>query len=178
MRNTSVSLAQLQGWLAEGLQRLLAAADVVGRDAVVMGALGTAVSFIMMLFVLFFVLRDGPALAQQVVRMLPIEGRRRTLLWQHLMDVTRAVFLGIGLTPWPRACCSASGFWIAGLPSPLVFGVLGVILALDPDGRAGVAVDPGARSCSPRRASTATRSSWRSGVRSSSASWTICCVRC
>jgi len=30
--------------------------------------------------------------------LLPIEPRRRSLLWQHLMDVTRAVFLGIGVT--------------------------------------------------------------------------------
>ena len=51
-----------------------------------------------MLFVLFFVLRDGPALAKKVVGILPIEPRRRARLWQHLQDVTRAVFMGIGLT--------------------------------------------------------------------------------
>ena len=72
-----MSLAQLQGWLTEGLQRLLQVLMSSG-GSVVMGALGTAVSFVVMLFVLFFVLRDGPALARQVVRMLPIEQRRRT----------------------------------------------------------------------------------------------------
>ena len=129
--NTSVSLAQLQGWFTEGLQRLLQVLMKSG-GSVVMSALGTAVSFVVMLFVLFFVLRDGPALARQVVRMLPIEQRRRTLLWQHLSDVTRAVFLGIGLTALAQGVLLGVGFWIAGLPSPLVFGVLGVILALIP----------------------------------------------
>jgi predicted PurR-regulated permease PerM len=129
--NTSVSLAQLQGWFTEGLQRLLQVLMKSG-GSVVMGALGTAVSFVVMLFVLFFVLRDGPALARQVVRMAPIEQRRRTLLWQHLSDVTRAVFLGIGLTALAQGVLLGVGFWIAGLPSPLVFGVLGVILALIP----------------------------------------------
>ena len=129
--NTSVSLAQLQGWFTEGLQRLLQVLMKSG-GSVVMSALGTAVSFVVMLFVLFFVLRDGPALARQVVRMLPIEPRRRTLLWQHLMDVTRAVFLGIGVTALAQGVLLGVGFWIAGLPSPLVFGVLGVILALIP----------------------------------------------
>jgi predicted PurR-regulated permease PerM len=129
--NTSVSLAQLQGWLTEGLQRLLQVLMKSG-GSVVMSALGTAVSFVVMLFVLFFVLRDGPALARQVVRMLPIEQRRRTLLWQHLSDVTRAVFLGIGLTALAQGALLGVGFWIAGLPSPLVFGVIGVILALIP----------------------------------------------
>ncbi len=129
--NTSVSLAQLQGWFTEGLQRLLQVLMKSG-GSVVMSALGTAVSFVVMLFVLFFVLRDGPALARQVVRMLPIEQRRRALLWQHLSDVTRAVFLGIGLTALAQGALLGVGFWIAGLPSPLVFGVIGVILALIP----------------------------------------------
>jgi predicted PurR-regulated permease PerM len=129
--NTSVSLAQLQGWFTEGLQRLLQVLMKSGGSAV-MSALGTAVSFVVMLFVLFFVLRDGPGLARQVVRMLPIEQRRRALLWQHLSDVTRAVFLGIGVTALAQGVLLGIGFWIAGLPSPLVFGVLGVILALIP----------------------------------------------
>ncbi len=97
-----------------------------------MGALGTAVSFVLMLFVLFFVLRDGPAVAQQVVRMLPIEDRRRARLWQHLTDVTRAVFLGIGLTALVQGILVGIGFWIAGLPSPLVFGVVATLVALIP----------------------------------------------
>jgi len=100
--------------------------------SVVMGALGTTVSFVMMLFVLFFVLRDGPAMAQQVVSLLPIEGQRRTLLQRHITDMTRAVFLGLGLTAVAQGVLLGVGFWIAGLPSPLVFGVLGVILALVP----------------------------------------------
>jgi predicted PurR-regulated permease PerM len=97
-----------------------------------MGALGTAASFVLMLFVLFFVLRDGPSVAQQVVQMLPIEDRRRARLWQHLADVTRAVFLGIGLTALVQGMLVGVGFWIAGLPSPLVFGVVAALVALIP----------------------------------------------
>jgi predicted PurR-regulated permease PerM len=129
--NTSLSLTQMEGWLAEALRRVLELIMASG-GMMLMGALGTTVSFAMMLFVLFFVLRDGPALAQQVVRLLPIEGRRRTLLQKHLTDMTRAVFLGLGLTAVAQGVLLGVGFWIAGLPSPLVFGVLGVILALVP----------------------------------------------
>jgi len=85
-----------------------------------------------MLFVLFFVLRDGPALAVKFVRMLPIEERRRSRLWQHLADVTRAVFMGIGLTALVQGALVGVGFWIAGLPSPLVFGVVAALFALVP----------------------------------------------
>jgi predicted PurR-regulated permease PerM len=129
--NTSISLEQLESWLVEGSKRLLETL-VSSGSTFVMGALGTAVSFVLMLFVLFFVLRDGPAVAQQVVRMLPIEDRRRARLGQHLTDVTRAVFLGIGLTALVQGILVGVGFWIAGLPSPLVFGVVATLVALIP----------------------------------------------
>jgi predicted PurR-regulated permease PerM len=82
--------------------------------------------------VLFFVLRDGPALARRLVPMLPIEKTRRARLWQHLADVTRAVFLGIGITAIVQGTLVGIGFWIAGLPSPLVFGVIAALVALIP----------------------------------------------
>lgn len=129
--NTDVTVLQMQEWIAEGLQRLLQLVMSSG-GTFVMGALGTTVSFVMMLFVLFFVLRDGPAMGKQVVSLLPIEGQRRTLLERHLTDMTRAVFLGLGLTAIAQGALLGVGFWIAGLPSPLVFAVLGVILALVP----------------------------------------------
>jgi len=129
--NIGVTVLQLQEWIAEGLQRLLQLVMSSG-STFVMGALGTTVSFVMMLFVLFFVLRDGPAMAQQVVSLLPIEGQRRALLQRHVTDMTRAVFLGLGLTAVAQGVLLGVGFWIAGLPSPLVFGVLGIILALVP----------------------------------------------
>ena len=99
---------------------------------VFLGAIGTLVSFMLTLFVLFFVLRDGPRFASAVVRMLPIEPALRGKLSRHLIDVTRAVFMGIGLTALVQGTLLGIGFAIAGLPSPLVFGVLGVLFALVP----------------------------------------------
>ena len=141
--NTSISLAQLQGWMVEGTRRLLEAL-VSSGGSFVMGALGTAASFMLMLFVLFFVLRDGAAVARQVVRMLPIGDRRRARLWQHLTDVTRAVFLGIGVTALVQGVLVGVGFWIAGLPSPLVFGVIAVLVALIPMVGSALVWAPGA----------------------------------
>jgi predicted PurR-regulated permease PerM len=126
-----VSLGQIEAWLVTGAQRLLESMASSG-GAVMLGAIGTIVSFVLMLFVLFFVLRDGPQFATRVVRMLPIEARLRQKLWRHLIDVTRAVFMGIGLTALVQGILLGIGFAIAGLPSPLVFGVLGALFALVP----------------------------------------------
>ena len=126
-----VSLAQVEAWVVTGAKRLL---EVVAGSGgtVFLGAIGTLVSFMLALFVLFFVLRDGPRFARAVVRMLPIEPALRGKLSRHLIDVTRAVFMGIGLTALVQGTLLGIGFAIAGLPSPLVFGVLGVLFALVP----------------------------------------------
>ena len=126
-----ISLAQIDTWVVTRAKRLL---EIVASSggAVFLGAIGTLVSFVLMLFVLFFVLRDGPRFAGIVVRLLPIEPALRGKLWRHLIDVTRAVFMGIGVTALVQGTLLGIGFAIAGLPSPLVFGVLGVLFALMP----------------------------------------------
>ena len=60
--HTGISLQQIETWLVAGARNVLEAL-VSSSGAVVLGAVGTIVSFLLMLFVLFFVLRDGPALA-------------------------------------------------------------------------------------------------------------------
>jgi predicted PurR-regulated permease PerM len=129
--HSGVSLQQMQGWAINGTKGLLQTLMSSG-GSMVLGALGTVISFLLMLFVLFFVLRDGPEIGGKFVRMLPIEERRRSRLWHHLIDVTRAVFMGIGLTALVQGVLLGIGFAIAGLPSPLVFGVVGVLFALIP----------------------------------------------
>jgi len=126
-----VSLTQIESWVVMGARRLL---EVVASSggSVFLGAVGTIVSFLLMLFVLFFVLRDGPRFAARTVRMLPIEPALRGKLWRHLIEVTRAVFMGIGLTALVQGILLGIGFAIAGVPSALVFGVLGALFALVP----------------------------------------------
>jgi predicted PurR-regulated permease PerM len=141
--NSHVSLAQLQEWILAGSKRLLEMLMSSG-GSMVMGAVGVVVSLLLMLFVLFFVLRDGPAVAKSVIDMLPITARRRDRLMLHLGDTTRAVFVGIGLTALVQGMLVGIGFWIAGLPSPLVFSVVGVIAALIPMLGAALVWAPGA----------------------------------
>ncbi len=130
-KHAGISIIQVQDWLVAAGKHVLQLLASSG-GTFVLGALGTLFSFLLMLFVLFFVLRDGPALARKVVRMLPIEQRMRGKLWQHLREVTRAVFMGIGVTALVQGLLVGIGFWITGLPSALVFGVLAALVALVP----------------------------------------------
>jgi predicted PurR-regulated permease PerM len=62
----------------------------------------------------------------------------REQLFNHLASVTRGVFYGIGLTAIVQGVMVGIGFAIAGLPSPVVFGVLAAMLALLPAGGAAI----------------------------------------
>jgi predicted PurR-regulated permease PerM len=101
---------------------------------------GGLISFVMMLFLLFFFLQDGRAMLGALTRLIPIEPTRRALLLKYLADVTRAVVFGSTATALIQGVFVGIGFAIVGLPSPIVFGVLATIAAFLPAGAAAVLV--------------------------------------
>ncbi len=92
----------------------------------------TVVSVIVALFVLFFFLRDGEQMVRRTVALIPLDDRRKTRLVGHLADVTRAVVLGSLVTAAVQGTLVGLGFALAGLASPIVFGVVAVGAALVP----------------------------------------------
>jgi predicted PurR-regulated permease PerM len=126
-----ISFDQIHGWLSAGLQSLSKRLAGFG-GTLVQGAFGAAVNFVLMLFMLFFMLRDGPDLAARLVPLLPVERERRSRLWRHLAGVVRAVFLGIGVAALLHGVLIGLGAWLAGLPAALLIGVLAALLALIP----------------------------------------------
>lgn len=137
--NAWVSAEQLESWMTDGLQSLLRSAAAMGGN-VALGAIGTLVGFFMMLFMLFFFLRDGRAMLDGVTRLIPVERARRARLMQYLADVTRAVVFGSAITALLQGLFVGVGFALVGLPSPVVFGVLGTIAAFLPAGAGAVLV--------------------------------------
>jgi predicted PurR-regulated permease PerM len=138
----SVSATDIQQWLtsaAEAIVRNVASFS----GGVALSALGALVGFFFMLFILFFMLRDGAGMFDRLQRLIPVPEDHRELLFDHLASVTRGVFYGIGLTAIFQGILVAIGFAIAGMPSPVVFGVLAAILALLPAGGAAIVWIPG-----------------------------------
>ena len=126
-----VSLAQIQAWAIEATQALLKAAATLGRAAVI-GAVGTVVGFALMMFILFFAIRDGRGWMETARELVPISAPERARLFEHLGSVTRAMVYGTGVTALAQGTLVAIGFAIVGLPSPVVFGVLASLAALVP----------------------------------------------
>jgi predicted PurR-regulated permease PerM len=135
--NVSVTAEELQRWLLAGAQSLLKSLAAASGN-IVLSALGTVLAMILTLFVLFFMLRDGRTWYQRAVRLIPLPAERRAHLLAHLGNTTRAVVMGTGVTALVQGLLVGIGFAIAGLPSPVVFGVLAATLALLPAGGAGI----------------------------------------
>ena len=98
----------------------------------VVEALGTLVSLVIMLFLLFFFLRDGEDMLDTALRLVPLDAERQGHLLLHLSAVTRAVVFGSLITAVVQGTLVGVAFALVGLPSPVVFGVLAMVAALVP----------------------------------------------
>lgn len=132
-QNVAVSADQLRQWIAAGAQRVFEPLASMGGQ-VFLGALGTVASFTVMLFVLFFFLRDGERMAAATLRLVPLQSDRKARLLEHMKGVTRAVVFGTVATALLQGFLVGIGFWIAQLPSPVVFGVIAAVLSVVPFG--------------------------------------------
>jgi predicted PurR-regulated permease PerM len=137
--NATVSADQVQGWITDNAQSMLKSAASMG-GTLALGVVGSLVGFFMMLFLLFFLLRDGRTMLEHLTRLIPIEPARRSKLLAYLGDVTLAVVFGSVATALIQGALAGVGFALVGLPSPVVFGVLATIAAFLPAGSAVVLI--------------------------------------
>lgn len=137
--NTSITAEQVQGWLTDGLQTVLKAAAHTG-GSVALNVFGTLIGFFIMIFTLFFFLRDGRRMLDGAVQLIPVKAARRAQLLKYLGEVTRAVVFGSAATAVVQGVIVGIGFAIVKLPSPVVFGVLATIAAFLPTGAALVLI--------------------------------------
>jgi predicted PurR-regulated permease PerM len=129
--HTAVTSDQVQEWMADGAQSVVQFLLVRGRSAL-FGALALVGDLTLTLFVLFFFLRDGDEMAARAKRLIPLEKTRKASLDRHLQDVTHAVVFGTVVTALVQGTLIAIAFWITGLRSPVVFGVLATVASFIP----------------------------------------------
>ncbi|MDP9084200.1 MAG: AI-2E family transporter [Pseudomonadota bacterium] len=131
--HTGISAEQIQTWLVSGTREVLQRAASLG-GTFFLGALGSLFGFAIMLFLLFFFLRDGEVMLARGRGMIPLDEMRKERLFRQLSGVTRAIVIGTSVTALLQGILVGVGFTIASLPSPVVFGVLAALLSMLPVG--------------------------------------------
>jgi predicted PurR-regulated permease PerM len=135
--HADISAEQLQSWLVSGTREVMQRAAGWG-GSFFLGALGSLLAFAIMLFLLFFFLRDGDLMVARGRRLIPLQDDRKERLFSQLGAVTRAIVFGTTVTALAQGLLLGIGFAFAGLPSPVVFGVLAALLSLLPVGGAAL----------------------------------------
>jgi len=140
---TPITADQIEGWFVNAAKTLLGLL-VSSSGAIVVEALGTLVGVIVMIFLLFFFLRDGEDMVRRALVLIPLDAERQAHLIAHLSAVTRAVVFGSLLTALVQGTLVGIAFALVRLPSPVVFGGLAALAALVPLAGSALVWAPGA----------------------------------
>lgn len=131
LENLNVDLSNLKEQLssvAVAASRYLAQHTL----AIGQGTLKFFVDFGIMLYLAFFMLRDGSMLVDLIARALPLGDQREKLLFAKFVDVTRATVKGNLVVAAVQGALGGLIFWILGIPAPVLWGVVMAFLSLLP----------------------------------------------
>ncbi|CEL30290.1 MULTISPECIES: AI-2E family transporter [Pseudomonas] len=106
------------------------------------GTFEFVVSFFIMLYLLFFFLRDGPELARKIRTAVPLEESHKRRLQLKFNRVVRATVKGNLVVAVTQGALGGAIFWFLDIPSALLWAVLMAFLSLLPAVGAGIVWAP------------------------------------
>lgn len=149
-------VAALPGWAINLLERLnlttlaqvqeklssvaAQASQMIATQAVSIGqnTLEFLVGFGIMLYLLFFLLRDGRSLALRIGQATPLDNEHKKQLVSKFTTVIRATVKGNIVVAASQGALGGMIFWILGIQGPVLWGVLMAFLSLLPAVGAGL----------------------------------------
>jgi predicted PurR-regulated permease PerM len=81
---------------------------------------------------LYYALLEGPALASFGIRLLPLPRPETRALMHEFHEVAVGTLLGIGVLALVQGTLSGLGFWMFGVPKPIVWATLAAVASLLP----------------------------------------------
>jgi predicted PurR-regulated permease PerM len=132
----NIDLARVKSSLADGA---MSASQAVASRTLTMGqnVLQVLISLAIMLYLIFFFLRDGDDLVRLLIRALPLGDARERMLFAKFAAVTRATIKGNLVVALVQGLLGGLIFWALGLSGAVLWGVVMAFTSLVP------AVGPG-----------------------------------
>lgn len=150
------AFAALPGWISSLLSRFgvtdmsslkdsLSSAATEGSQFIATKALDIGqitaefvISVGIMLYLLFFLLRDGGALAAKIEHAIPMNGKHKRHLFTKFATVIRATVKGNIVVAATQGALGGAMFWILGIQGALLWGVVMAVMSLLPAVGAGL----------------------------------------
>jgi len=130
-RYVDVDRATALKFLAQRMQTwgtVLAASTLV----VVGGAAGAVGQMVLVVFTLFYFFRDGENIQRAAYGMVPLRGTQWDSILSRTRDVIGATVYGVLVIAAIQGTLGTFIFWVLGLPSPLLWGVVMFFLSMIP----------------------------------------------
>lgn len=124
---------RLTGALAQGSQFIAAQALSFGQDT-----FDFVARLFIMLYLVFFLIRDGDRVAEAIQRALPLSAEHKRELFDKFATVIRATVKGNLLVAVIQGTLGGLAFWFLGVGGALLFAVLMAFLSLLPAVGAGL----------------------------------------
>ncbi len=125
------NLASLQQKLTDGAAMV---SQTVAKQAINVGryTFDFMVSLCVMLYLLYFLLRDGNSLAGRIKQAVPLSRQYKTRLFTNFTTVIRATVKGNVLVAIVQGALGGLAFWFLDVQAPLLWAVLMAFLSLLP----------------------------------------------
>jgi predicted PurR-regulated permease PerM len=125
------NLDDLQERLAAGLR---AASQLLAEQLIALGQItfSFVIGLFVMIYLLFFLLRDGDKLARRINEAVPLRPEQQRALAGKFTTVIRAMIKGTLAVAVVQGALGGIIFWLLGIPAPALWGVVMGILSLLP----------------------------------------------
>ena len=127
LNDPAAAMRKLTDVLARTAQSVAAQALGIGR-----GAFDFVISLGVMLYLLFFLLRDGDHLLSSAKATVPLRAEHATILLDRTSDVVRATVKGGIFVAAIQGMLGGLAFWILEIPGPLLWAAVMAFLSLLP----------------------------------------------
>jgi predicted PurR-regulated permease PerM len=121
------NLDAVRNGLSRFLQALVSRALLLGQST-----FEFFVSLGVMLYLLYFLLRDGAGLTQKIKKAIPLRETQRDALFERFAVVAQAIIRGTLLVAVVQGALGGLIFWVLGIHAPVLWAVLMAFLSLLP----------------------------------------------
>ena len=126
-----VSKLSSQGFIAERLKGVSGA--IASRTlGFVGGAVGFIVEVFFVIFTMYYLFRDGERMRAAAYDMVPLSGAQAREIFNRTGEVISASVYGVLVIAVIQGILGGLAFWVLGLPSPLLWGVVMIFLSMIP----------------------------------------------
>jgi predicted PurR-regulated permease PerM len=90
------------------------------------------INLILFFFVLFYLFKDNEIVSKKSKYFLPFSDEHREIIYSEFKKITNSTVIATGGIGFLQGLLMAVGFWIFGIPSPVLWGFISMIFAMLP----------------------------------------------